>query len=294
MRVAVVGGNGQLGSDVCEALQHGGYEVLSLTHAELDVLDPNLNGALAAFAPKTIVNTAALHHVEKCEANPAAAFAVNASGARNLATYCAAHDAALIHISTDYVFDGRKASPYVESDLPCPLNVYGNSKLAGEYFVRTIARRHFVLRVCGLYGRHPCRGKGGSNFVETMLRLAQEGKDIRVTDDERVTPTSTREVAQQIVRLMGTDAYGLYHGSAEGNCSWFDFADAIFSLAGVAARLARARPGEFPAKTPRPQYSVMENAALKAAGLNVFQHWREGLRRYLVERQIPQKVAVGC
>jgi dTDP-4-dehydrorhamnose reductase len=228
-----------------------------------------------------VVNTAAMHHVEHCEMNPERAYAVNAIGARNLAEVTQDLAATLIHVSTDYVFDGSKDSPYTEEDPPLPLSVYGNTKLAGEYFVRTGNPKHIVLRTSALYGRHPCRAKGGNNFVDLMLRLGRERGEVRVVANEVVTPTSTRELAQQIVALSEARAYGLFHASAEGECSWHAFAQAIFLLANVLVRCPIAGPGEFPAKVPRPSYSVLENARLKQSGLNRFRDWQEGLRIYL-------------
>lgn len=285
MRVAVLGANGQLGSDICAAFATNGAEVLPLTHAEVEIAsEKSVRSVLGELSPGLVVNTAAMHHVERCEADPAAAFAVNATGACHLSRYAAQSRCALLHISTDYVFDGARRDPYTEDDPPMPLNVYGISKLAGELFVRTNAPRHFVLRVSGLYGRNPCRAKGGLNFVERMLKLAAERPEIRVVDDEFLTPTSTAEVARQVVVLAATSHYGLYHATAEGSCSWLEFAREIFRIAGGTANLEPARPGEFPVKVPRPKYSVLENRALKVLGLNVFRDWRLGLREYLAER----------
>ncbi len=149
-----------------------------------------------------IVNTAAMHQVEKCEADPARAFAVNALGVRHLALAARALGARLVHVSTDYVFDGAKTAPYLESDCPLPLNAYGNSKLAGELFVRSLAEKHYVIRVSGLYGKNPCLEKGGLNFVDLMLKLARERKEVRVVDDEVLTPTATVDVARQILHML--------------------------------------------------------------------------------------------
>jgi dTDP-4-dehydrorhamnose reductase len=280
-KIAVVGGNGQLGHDVADAFA-ASAEVFALTHQDLELsaLD-SIASCLRALQPHVVVNTAAMHHVENCERHPEQAYAVNALGARNLATVTADLGAVLVHISTDYVFDGRKRSPYTEYDLPLPLSVYGNSKLAGEYFVRTVAEKHVVLRTSALYGRRLCRAKGGSNFVELMLRLGRERGEVRVVDDERISPTSTRELARQIVVLSEAGAYGLFHATAEGSCSWHEFAREIFAAAALPARCLVAGPNEFPSKVPRPKYSVLENARLKQAELNQFRDWREGLRAYL-------------
>ncbi len=280
-KIAVIGGNGQLGSDVVEAFAGSG-EVCALTHQDLELTSvDSVAACLRAIHPEVVVNTAAMHHVENCERDPELAYAVNAVGARNLAAVTADLGSVLIHVSTDYVFDGRKGSPYTESDLPLPLNVYGNSKLAGEYFVRTGNEKHIVLRTSALYGRKPCRAKGGSNFVDLMLRLGRERGEVRVVACETVSPTSTRDLARQIVALSDAGACGLFHATAEGSCSWHEFAGEIFAAAGLAVRCLVADPNEFPAKVPRPAYSVLENAKLNDAGLSRFRHWREGLHAYL-------------
>ena len=281
MKIAVIGAEGQLGVDVVNAFRHNGDEVRPLTHSDIELsdLDSVANG-LREFCPGVVVNTAAMHHVENCEADPQKAFAVNGLGSRNLATVSRDIGAALVHVSTDYVFDGEKAQPYVEEDAPRPLNVYGNTKLAGEYFVRGLAK-HFVLRVSAIYGKNPCRAKGGLNFVELMLKLARERGKVRVVDHEFVTPTRTTDIALQIVALSRSDAYGLYHSTAEGECSWHAFAAEIFRLTNTPVTLEIAGPNEFPAKVPRPLYSVLENKALKKHSLNVFRPWQEGLREYL-------------
>ncbi|MGA7695826.1 MAG: dTDP-4-dehydrorhamnose reductase [Candidatus Sulfotelmatobacter sp.] len=282
MRVAVVGANGQLGSDVVEVFRERGSEVFPLTHADLELANPDsVATCLKSLAPTVVVNTAAMHHVEQCEQQPEKAFAVNAIGVRNLAVVTKELGAVLIHVSTDYVFDGAKGQPYVEEDAPVPLNVYGNSKLSGEQFVRTLNDKHFVLRVSAIYGKQPCRAKGGKNFVELMLKLGRERGMVRVVDSEVVSPTPTAQIAAQIYELSGCDAYGLYHGTAEGSCSWYGFAREIFKAANLQVDVQIAGPNEFPAKVPRPKYSVLENRGLKRLGLNRFTDWRDGLQQYL-------------
>ena len=278
----MVGGNGQLGIDIASAFSDRGAEVVSLTHAviELSNLD-SVRCRLGTTPADVVVNTAAMHHVEKCEEQPDKAFAVNAIGARNLALVTRELAMVLVHISTDYVFDGAKGKPYHEGDVPLPLNVYGNSKLAGEYLVRTVNPRHFVLRTSALYGKHPCRAKGGQNFVDLMLRLGRERGKVRVVDTEFVSPTSTTDLARQIVALSGCDAFGLYHATGEGSCSWYEYAKEIYSLANMNAKVEVASSSEFPAKVARPHYSVLENRALNQVGLNKFRPWQEALAAYL-------------
>ena len=285
MKVAVIGADGQLGSDLVVAFTANSHAVSALTHKDVEIADlSSVTQALGEIRPQVVVNTAAMHHVENCEREPEKAFAVNAVGPRNLALVSRDLGAVLLHVSTDYVFDGRKGSPYFEDDNPLPLNTYGITKLAGEHFVRATTEKHFVIRTSGLYGKSPCRAKGGLNFIELMLKLAKERGEVKVVDNEVVSPTSTAELTQQILRLSSSDSYGLYHATAEGSCSWHEFAREIFAITDTPVRLKVAGPDEFPAKVPRPKYSVLENQALKRKGLNIFKPWQDGLHKYLGNR----------
>ena len=281
-KIAIIGANGQLGQDLVCEFHSNQDQVIPLTHQQIELAAlESVQTCLQALRPDVVVNTAAMHHVENCEARPDEAFAVNGIGARHLATVTRSLNCVLIHLSTDYVFDGAKDEPYTESDLPRPLNVYGNTKLAGEHFIQAENPRHFVLRTSALYGVNPCRAKGGLNFVELMLKLARERGKVRVVDSEIVSPTSTSELARQIVFLSRSDAYGLYHATGEGSCSWYHFAAEVFRLTGTAVDLQVAAPGEFPIKVARPKYSVLENRRLKQLGLNQFSPWQTALHDYL-------------
>lgn len=283
MKIAVIGADGQLGTDICKAIDKTNHELIRLTIEHIDVADMgSVTRVLGELGPRLVINTAAFHHVEKCEEETVRAYEVNALGPRNLAKVCNGIDAALMHISTDYVFDGNKKSPYIETDAPMPLNVYANTKLAGEYFVRATAKKYYILRVSGIYGKSPCIGKGGVNFVDLMLKLSREREEVRVVDDEVLTPTSTVEIANQVVKMVESDAqYGLYHATAEGQCSWYEFAGEIFNITKPNIKFNKALPGEFAVKVNRPSYSVLENKFLKDQGINVMRHWKEGLREYL-------------
>jgi len=281
MRIIVTGANGQLGMDVCAAFAKT-HDVYTPTHEQMDIVDTaKIDQLFSSLRPQCVINTAAMHNVEKCEDNPVQAYMVNAAGTRNLAKACAAHDAHFIHTSTDYVFDGVKKAPYVESDAPLPLNAYGNTKLSGEHYALTAWNKSSVVRVSAIYGVHPCRAKGGLNFVQLMLKLAKERPQLRVVDDEIVTPTPTEAIAKQILRLADENAYGLFHVTCQGQCSWYDFAARIFELAAVKTDLQKANPGEFPAKVVRPTYSVLENARLKALNLDYMPSWEDGLANYI-------------
>jgi dTDP-4-dehydrorhamnose reductase len=280
MKIALIGSDGQLGRDLQEEL--AGEDLAPLTQAEIEVKDhESVRQALEPVRPDVVVNTAAFHNVPLCETDPDEALAVNGLGTLHLARLCASLGAALLHVSTDYVFDGEKGSPYTEEDIPAPLNVYGVTKLAGEHFVRAYCGRHWVVRTSGLYGVHPCLAKGGRNFVQTMLKLADERDEIAVVDDERLTPTWTRELAHQIGVLIRSECCGVIHATAAGDCTWYEFAEEIFRLAGREVRVRRTTAAEFGASVQRPSYSVLDNARLRAAGLDRMRPWQEQLRSYL-------------
>jgi dTDP-4-dehydrorhamnose reductase len=282
MKVAVIGSNGQLGADLLNEYRNSGEAPTGLTHDDIDICSvESTRRALMGIEPEVIVNTAAMHHVENCEKDPGRAYEVNAIGPRNLAVVARELDAKVVHVSTDYVFNGAKKRPYVEEDRAAPLNVYGNTKLAGEAFLQGAADKYFIVRTSALYGKSPCRAKCGKNFVDLMLKLGAERDEVRVVDDEIVSPTSTVELAKQIVILSRTNHYGLYHATAEESCSWYGFARKIFELEDIKTKLNVASSTEFPAKVPRPKYSVLENRALKAMGINSFQSWQIGLSSYL-------------
>jgi dTDP-4-dehydrorhamnose reductase len=258
-------------------------EAVGLTHADLELCDASSVDAALDRAPADIViNTAAMHNVDACEREPDKAFAINAVGARNLASAAERRRAILVHVSTDYVFDGAQRRPYVETDVARPLNAYGVSKLAGEHFVTALASKHFVVRTSGLYGAYPSRAKaGGLNFVRLMLKLAREKGRVRVVTDEFVTPTYTVDLAEQILDLAGTTAYGTYHATSGGSCSWNEFAREIFRRAAPDTIVDDACAADFPRPVARPFYSVLDNAGLRRLGIDRMADWRDALGRYL-------------
>ncbi len=284
MKYAVLGSAGQLGRDLCPRLTG---EVVPLTRQHIDLARPStIRPVLSDLRADVVVNCAAYNFVDKAESEPDAAFAVNAWGVRELAAVCRDLDCGLVHFSTDYVFgldEGRKI-PYRESDAPGPVSVYGLSKLAGEYVVRALCPRHFVIRTCGLYGVWGSGGKGG-NFVETMLRVAGQGKPLRVVADQTCTPSYTVDVATAAAALVETGRYGLYHLTNAGSCSWYDFARTIFQQAGVTADLTAIPSREYPAPARRPGYSVLAAGAYQALGLPAPRHWSDAVAAYLEERR---------
>jgi dTDP-4-dehydrorhamnose reductase len=284
VKYAVIGSAGQLGRDLGPRLPG---EVVPLTRERADLTRPEaLRAVLAELRPDVVVNCAAYNLVDRAETEPEAAFAVNAWGARQLALACRDLGCVLVHFSTDYVFglDESRRTPFAETDAPGPVSVYGLSKLAGEYLVRALCPRHFVIRTCGLYGVWGSGGKGG-NFVETMLRMAAEGKPLSVVADQTCTPSYTVDVATAAAALLGTGRYGLYHLTNAGATTWHDFARTIFDTAGVRANLTATTSRERGAPARRPGYSVLAMGAYEALGLPPPPPWREALAAYLEERK---------
>jgi dTDP-4-dehydrorhamnose reductase len=288
MNITVIGADGQLGSDICEVFENNHHTVKKLTISDIDIsLNESVEKVLSNHTcTDFIINTAAFHHVEKCEQEIQRAFEVNAIGSLNLAKTCNKINIPLVHISTDYIFDGEKKKPYLENDAPMPLNVYANSKLSGEYFIRSTMERYFIVRVSGIYGKNMCLAKG-YNFVDKMLQLAKEREFLRVVDDEILTPTPTEAIARQLETLLSAPGkFGIYHMTAEGQCSWYEFAKEIFSIAKIPIDVQKALPGEFKVKVNRPLYSVLENKFLKEQGLNIMPPWQEGLKNYLLKNHL--------
>ena len=283
MNILLIGANGQLGTDLSKTL--GTQKLIKLTHKDIEITDsPSVSRALQAYAPDVVVNTAAFHRVDDCETQTELALRVNALAIRNLALACRQHNSVFVHFSTDYVFGGGKADPYVETDSAQPLSVYGVSKLAGEHLALAANPRSFVIRTCGLYGIGGSKSKGG-NFVETMLRRAEQGSPLRVVDDQVVTPTYTVDLAGKVGELIATEDYGLYHITNNSSCSWFQFAQRIFELAGVPADLSPTTSESFRSAARRPSYSVLRNNRLELRGMDDLPVWENALARYLEERE---------
>jgi dTDP-4-dehydrorhamnose reductase len=276
MKVLVTGAGGMLGRDVVLAAGNAGHDVVGFGHIELDVADAD---ALAAKfeleRPDVVINCAALTDVDGAEEGEEAAMAVNGKGAGNVAAAAAEHGASVVYVSSDYVFDGAKGAPYVETDQPAPLSAYGRTKLAGEEATAAANKRHFVVRSSWLFGI------GGSNFVETMLRLASTQNEVLVVRDQVGSPTYTWHLAYGIVRLIEGIEYGIHHMAAGGACSWYDFAREIFEQAKVECRVLSATTEMLGRPAPRPPYSALASQREHAI---VLPPWRDGLAAYLPQR----------
>jgi dTDP-4-dehydrorhamnose reductase len=284
VRCALIGAAGQLGFDLARTFDLPG-ELVRLTHADLDLLDAKATArVLRDLRPTHVLNTAAYNQVDRAEDEPAAAFALNADAVGALAEVCDAVSATLVHFSTDYVFDGHRRTPYGEDDAPGPLSRYGQSKLAGERRALAGGRRAYVFRVCGLFGIARSAGTGGTNFVETMLRLAHEGRPIRVVRDQVLTPSYTLDLAAKVWRVLARGPHGLYHLTNAGATSWYDFAREVFRLSGLEPDLAAVTAAEYGARARRPAYSVLAHGRLAALGEDDLRPWQDALAAYLRER----------
>jgi dTDP-4-dehydrorhamnose reductase len=280
MKIAVIGANGQLGSDLVLEFSSE-HQVTSLTHDDIEITNiDNVKKVLSTAKPEILINTAAYNKVPEAEKFPEEAFRINALGTLNLAKICQDEKIRFLHYSTDYVFDGKKLKHYIEDDLPNPLNVYGNTKLSGEYFALNYCEHSFVVRVSGIYGKVPSRSKG-SNFISSILKLAAEKPEVKVVNDEVLTPTSTLSIAKNTKELIQTEAYGLYHMSCEGEVSWYEFAKTIWSELNIKTPLYPVSVKDFPQVVKRPFYSVLENHKLKALGINKMPDWKEALLNFL-------------
>ena len=283
MKYAVLGAAGQLGRDLCPRLPG---DVVALTRAQADLTRAEeTRRTLSELKPQVVVNCAAYNFVDRAEAEPEAAFAVNAWAVRELAQICRDLDCTFVTFSTDYVFglDQARSTPYREDEAPGPLSVYGLSKLAGEYLVRAVCPKNFVIRTCGLYGVWGSGGKGG-NFVETMLRLGAQGKPVRVVNDQVCTPSYTPDVAAATGALIASGRYGLYHLTNSGCCSWYELASGIFEAAGMRVDVVPITSQEYAAAARRPAYSVLDSVAYRSLQLPTIRPWREAVAAYLAER----------
>jgi dTDP-4-dehydrorhamnose reductase len=277
VKLLVTGAAGMLGHDVMLAAGNAGHEVAGFGRAELDVTKPEaLERRFELERPDVVVNCAAWTDVDGAETAEEAAFAINGKGAGNVAAAASEIEARVVHVSTDYVFDGAKGAPYVESDQPAPPSAYGRTKLAGEEAVAAANKRHFIVRSAGLFGI------GGRNFVDTMLRLSEAQNEVTVVRDQVGSPTYTWHLAYGIVRLIEGIEYGIHHMAAAGQCSWYEFAREIFEQAKVECRVFSITTEEFGAAAPRPAFSALVSQREHAIRLP---SWQDGLAGYLAQRK---------
>ena len=285
MRVLLIGGSGQLGTQIRRRWTTG--EIIAPTHDEVDLAD---TASVAAWIERSaldvVVNCAAFHNVDVCESQPERAFEINALAVDRIAALCEQRDIAFVTISTDYVFDGTATAPYTEDDCPRPISAYGASKLAGEQLVLRRRMKAFVVRTCGVYGVAPSRSKGHT-FIDRLIAQAEAGETIRVVNDVTVSPTYAGDLAVALRAIVAGGDYGLYHACNVGPLTWYDFARTALDLAGYAETPVTAiAASEWKAAARRPMYSALTNARLDASGTTM-PSWREGVEAYLHNRENP-------
>ena len=268
MKVLVTGANGMLGQDLCPILEDYGFEVIETNHTDLDITNElMLQRVFNEVRPNYVINCAAYTNVDEAETEKELAEKVNALGTELIAKACARLDIPLLYVSTDYVFNGEKQTPYLTTDAPNPINYYGLTKYQGEEAIKKYCNKYFITRTSWLYGHH------GKNFVETMISL-KDKEVLKVVDDQIGCPTWTVELATAITKLLQTKNYGTYHVCGSGSTSWYGFAKEIFEYLGLDVNLQPCKTSEFPRPAKRPRYSVMENN-------KICRFWKDALHDYL-------------
>lgn len=287
MKILITGANGMLATQVITDLKRGytelgkipqnfiGAEILTTDVESLDITDKkSCEEYLEKNKPDIVINCAAYTNVDGCETNREAAFKVNALGSRNLAIACEKIDAKLVHVSTDYVFEGNEPTPRTEYDVANPISVYGKTKLAGEEFVKQYCKKSFIVRTAWLYGYN------GKNFVKTMVRLCEERGGAKVVNDQRGNPTNAADLSHHILKIADTEEYGTYHCTGNGECTWYEFASEIARLAGYEGAMKPCTSDEFPTPTKRPAYSSLDNMMLRITVGDEMRDWKEALKSY--------------
>ena len=280
-KVLIFGSTGQLGADLVDVMQRcRSFEIIPLTHEMADCRDADaVRRAVLQCRPQFVINCVGYIRVDDCEDRLAEAFTINAIGALNIARASAEVDACCVYISTDYVFDGEKKTPYIESDFTRPINVYGTSKLAGELLVRQTTSRSLIIRTASLFGRTGARGKGG-NFVETILAKAKLGDPLKVVDDIRISPTYTRDAAKAIASHLGAGQEGIIHVANSGSCTWYKFARQALDLCRIEVPICAVSSAAYPMRARRPRNSSLESGVLYSS----MPRWQEALAQYLREK----------
>lgn len=286
MKVALIGVDGQLGTDINSYFSKRGLEVIGLVGLkEINITHSKICGdILKKIGPDLVINTAAFHNVDLCEDEVMPAFEVNIKGVKNLAEICLELDIPLMHFSTDYVFDGLKTAPYSEKDCARPISLYGMSKLGGEKVIQYMLEKYYIVRLSGLYGHAGCTGKENVNFVEVMIKLATENDELKVINDQVLTPSSTRDVSEKLFELIQKEKFGLYHMTNTGSCSWYEFACEIFKSMKSNQKVSPITSEQFGAKAKRPKYSVLDNSNLRRIAIKDMRNWKDALKDYIENR----------
>lgn len=275
MKILITGADGQLGRALQKELLKKDYKLLLTDAEQMDITDSeSTNKVFASFKPNVVINCAAFTNVDKCEIEEDKAFKANAQGPENLVDACLKYDACLVHISTDYVFDGEKKEPYIESDNANPQSVYGKSKLVAEKIVQEKMKKYFIVRTAWMFG-------DGENFVRKIVSNAKNRDAVTVVDDQFGSPTSSMELAKVISLLIDSSKYGIYHASCEGFCSWAEFAEEIFHQLGMNVKVMHVKSSEYVSKVKRPKNSVLKNQKLLENFNYKMKDWKSALREYI-------------
>ncbi|ACX68010.1 dTDP-4-dehydrorhamnose reductase [Paenibacillus sp. Y412MC10] len=291
MKVLVTGAQGQLGKDVVSIFKGSKHDVLGCGRNELDINNlEQCHKIIKEYQPDCIIHCAAYTAVDAAESDSDQAYQINAIGTRNLAIAAESVGSKLIYISSDYVFNGRSDYPYVEYDRTDPQSVYGKSKLAGEILTQTLCSKWFIVRTSWAFGLN------GNNFVKTMLRLGQERTSLQVVNDQKGSPTFTIDLASFLLELADTEKYGVYHASNQGECTWYEFTQAIFQEARkelglpIKAELSPCTTDQFPRAAPRPANSVLEHMSIRTNGFADLPHWQDALKRFIAKMKDDPKL----
>lgn len=272
-KVLVIGADGMLGMELFQSLKDK-FQSFGTTINELDITDyTHTIQTIQKINPRVVVNVAAFTFVDQCEQEKKKAFLVNAEGAKNIALGCRKVNAQCIYLSTDYVFDGKKNEPYSEDDLPNPISVYGQSKLQGEKYVQEILDDYLIIRSSWLFG------KEGSNFVKTVMKLSRETKELGMVNDQKGSPTYTKDLSQAIALLIAQDVRGIFHVTNSGSCTWFEFAQKVLDLIGSPMKLIPISSNQCGRPAQRPRYSVLGCEKLKNRTGFIMPPWGDALAR---------------
>jgi dTDP-4-dehydrorhamnose reductase len=288
MKIIITGAKGQLGSQMVNILKNGhselgpineaykNAEVIGIDVNELDIKDLQaVRNFMKNERPQIVINPAAYTNVDACESNEDLAFKVNAIGARNIAISCEEVGAKLVHVSTDYVFEGNATKAYKEYDITGPVSVYGKTKLAGENYIREFCSKYFIVRTAWLYGYN------GNNFVKTIIKAAKEKGHLEVVDDQRGNPTNAEDLAHHLLKLAVTDEYGVYHCTGEGECSWYDFAKAIVEYSNIPCTVSPITSKKINRAAKRPSFSSLDNMMLRCNVVDEMRNWTEALKMFI-------------
>lgn len=276
MNILLTGTTGQLGHDVLDEINLRGHSPIVLTRDELNLASTcNIKNTIISHNPDSIIHCAAYTKVDLAEDNRSICQTINSLAVKEIALAAKELNIPLIYLSTDYIFDGNKSSPYEEDDIANPINIYGKTKYEGELYVKDILDKYFIVRISWVFG------KNGNNFVKSMLKLSKEKKELSIVDDQIGSPTYTKDLAPLLIDMIESDKYGVYHATNEGFCSWYEFAKETFRYTNLNISLNPIKTSQYPTKAKRPLNSKLSKSRLSKSGFKPLRHWKEALHDYV-------------